>query len=224
MGFPAKNAGTVVYKEWRRLVKSLLVARNFTVLINFAIGELQLIVPGIRRLRPVCDQLTTELCANNMACIREADEAIVQLVKDSMSKLTTTMNKQLQVVAKGQPAPALGQPGVSIEQVIDPPRYYLWEPEFNGVLLWLIRTHLPFPKTLSRRLTNRKGKGKLFQVPFRCKHKLFLVSFWGNLNRKRKDELFLSFWPNEKLVPVSFWVNLKLKHHDKSFLSFQRRG
>jgi len=50
----------------------------------------------------------------------EADEAIVQLVKDCMSKLTTSMNKELQVVAKGQPAPALGQPGVPTVQVMVP--------------------------------------------------------------------------------------------------------
>jgi len=37
-----------------------------------------------------------------------------------MSKLTTTMNRQLQVVAKGQPAPALGQPGVPTAQAIVP--------------------------------------------------------------------------------------------------------
>jgi len=38
-----------------------------------------------------------------------------------MSKLTTSMNKQLQVVAKGQPAPTLGQPGVPTVQVSVPP-------------------------------------------------------------------------------------------------------
>jgi len=121
MGFPANNAGVVVYKEWRRLVNDQLVARNFTPLANFAIGEFQQIVAGMRRLRPACNQLATESAANNVARMREADEAIVQLVKDSMSKLTTTMNKQLQVVAKGQPQPALGQPGVPTAQVIVPP-------------------------------------------------------------------------------------------------------
>ena len=39
MGFPANNAGVVVYKEWQRLVKDQLVGRNFTPLANFAIGE-----------------------------------------------------------------------------------------------------------------------------------------------------------------------------------------
>ena len=121
IGFPTHNAGGVVYKEWRRLVKDQLVASNFRPRANFAIGEFQQIVAGIRRLRPACDRLATESAANNVARIREADEAIFQLVKDCMSKLTTTMNKQLQVVAKGQPAPALGQPGVPTAHVIVPP-------------------------------------------------------------------------------------------------------
>jgi len=121
MGFPANNAGAVVYKEWGRLVKDQLVARNFTPLGNFAIGEFQQIVAVMRRLRPPCDQHARESAANNVARMREADVAIVQLVKDYMSKLTTTMNKQLQVVAKGRPAPVLGQPGVPTAQVIVPP-------------------------------------------------------------------------------------------------------
>jgi len=121
MGFPSNTAGAVVYKEWRRLVKDQLVARNFTPVTNFAIREFEQIVAGMRRLRPACDQLATESAANNVARMQEADEAIVQLVKDTMIKLTTTMNKQLQVVAKGQPARALGQPGVATAQVIVPP-------------------------------------------------------------------------------------------------------
>jgi len=120
-GFPAKNAGAVVYKEWRRIVKDQPAARNFTPLANFAIGEFQKIVVGMRRLRTACHQLATESAANMVPRMREADEAIVQLVKDGMSKLTTTMNKQLQVVAKSQPAPALGHPGVPTAQVIVPP-------------------------------------------------------------------------------------------------------
>jgi len=121
MGFPANNAGAVVYKEWRRLVKDQLVARNFTLLGNVAVGEFQQIVAGMGRLRPPCNPLGPEAAANNLALMREADEAIVQVVKDCMSKLTTTMYKQLQVVAKGQPAPAVGQPGVPTTQVIVPP-------------------------------------------------------------------------------------------------------
>jgi len=52
--------------------------------------------------------------------MREAYEKIVQLVKNCMSKSTTSMNKELHIVAKGQPAPALSQPGVPTTQVIVP--------------------------------------------------------------------------------------------------------
>jgi len=99
-----------MYKECRRLKKDELVARNFTPLATFAMGEFQQLIAGIRRLRPASDQLIPESPGNNVAHMREADEAILQLIRNSMSKLTITMNKHLQVVAKGQPAPALGQP------------------------------------------------------------------------------------------------------------------
>jgi len=81
MGFPANNAGAVVYKEWRRLLKDQVVASNFTPLANFAIGEFQQIVAGMRRLRPACDQLATDSAANKVARMREADEGIVQLLR-----------------------------------------------------------------------------------------------------------------------------------------------
>jgi len=141
MGFPANDAGAVVYKEWLRLVQDQLVARNFTPLANLAIGEFQQIVAGMRRLRPACDQLATDSAGNNVASMREADEAIVQLVKDCMSKWTTTMNKQLQVVAKGQPAPVLGQPGVPTAQVIVPPLLL----PLGGPIQWGLATTDPNP-------------------------------------------------------------------------------
>jgi len=73
MGFPANNAGAVVYKEWPRLVKDQLVARNFTPLANFAIGEFQQIIAGMRRLRPACDQVAKESAANKwLVCRRPA--------------------------------------------------------------------------------------------------------------------------------------------------------
>jgi len=89
-------------------VKYQLLATNITLLANFAIGESQQIVAGMRRLRRACDPLATKSATTNVARMQEADKTIVQLVQDCMSKLTTTMNKQLQVVATGQPAPELG--------------------------------------------------------------------------------------------------------------------
>jgi len=52
--------------------------------------------------------------------MREADETIVQLVKNCLSKLTTSMHKELQFGATGQPVPALGQEGVPTLGVIVP--------------------------------------------------------------------------------------------------------
>ena len=118
IGLPANNAGVVVYKEWGGLVKDQLVARIFTLLADLAIGEFQQILAGMRRLRPVCDQLATESAANNVPRVLEADEGTVPLFKDSMSKLTTTMNKQLKVVPRGRPARTLGQQRVPTVQVI----------------------------------------------------------------------------------------------------------
>jgi len=74
----------------------------------------------------VCDQLTTESSANNVARMQAAEEAILELVKNCMRKLTTTMNHHLQGVAKGQPAPALGQPEVPTTGVIVARSYYQW--------------------------------------------------------------------------------------------------
>jgi len=144
MGFQANNAGVVVYKEWRRLVKNQLLGRNFTPLANFAIGEFEQMVTGMRRLPPACDQLATKSAANNVPLMREADKAIVQLVKDCMSKLTNTINKQLQVVAKGQPAPALGQPGVPTALVIVPPLLI----PLAAAMQWGLATGDPNPATL----------------------------------------------------------------------------
>jgi len=93
MGFPANRADVGVYKQWRRLVKHQLVARNFTLLANFAIGKLPQIVAGIRGLHPACDQLATESAANDIARLWGANKAIFPLVKNCICKLTTTINK-----------------------------------------------------------------------------------------------------------------------------------
>jgi len=120
MGFPANNAGVVGYKQWRRLVKDPLVAGNFTPLANFAGGKFSANHRRKEEITPCVRSACEISAANNVAGMREADKAIVQLVNDCISKLTTTMNKPLQVVAKGQPAPALGQPGGPTTQVIVP--------------------------------------------------------------------------------------------------------
>ena len=58
-------------------------------------------------------------------------------------------------------------------------------------------------------------------MPFRRKHKSFLVWFRVNLNRTRKDKSLLSFRRQDKSLPVLFQVNLNRKRKDKSFQSFR---
>jgi len=81
MGFPANNAGAVVYKESWRLVKDQLVARNFTPVFSFAIGEFKQIVAGMRRLRPGWNQVGTESAANNVPRRREAIRQTFNLLR-----------------------------------------------------------------------------------------------------------------------------------------------
>ena len=74
--------------------------------------------------------------------------------------------------------------------------------QFNGVLLRLIQTQLPFPKTLSRRLTNPKGKRKDKR---KGKRK-------GNPKGKRKGKhrgksIWVSFRRNLKSIQVPFRLN-----------------
>jgi len=163
MGFPANNAGTVVYIEWWQLVKDQLVATNFTPRGNFAIAELKQIVAGMRSLRPACDQLVTESAANDVARMWEANEAIVQLVKDCMSKWTTTMNKQLLVVAKGQPAPALGQPGVPTTQGIVPPLLQPLRVPIHSGPATADPNPAPFPQNALPAINQRQAQGQVIR-------------------------------------------------------------
>ena len=105
------------YTAWRNLVKDQLLARNFTPLANFPIADFQEIVAGMRRLLPACDRLATASAANNVHNMQQADEGIVQLVKDCIDKLITTMNRRAQKVANGQAVPPIGQPGVPPAQL-----------------------------------------------------------------------------------------------------------
>jgi len=205
----------------------------------------------MRRKRTACHQLGTESAANNMARMREADEGIVQLVKDSMSKLTTTMNKELQVVAKGQPAPALGQHGVPIAQVIVPPLLLprgtpiqcgpatadpnaapvaqnalpaINAPQAQGQVI-------PGASPAQVQVVPSVVFGSTLTASARTSH-FYRSSTWTSCSRcpfrvklkvKRKDKAFVSFLRQEKLLQVLFWVNLSRKSKDKLFLSFWRK-
>ena len=100
------------YTPWQNLVKDQLLARNFTPLANFPIADFQEIVAGMRRLLLACDRLATASAANNILNMNQADEGIVQLVKNCIDKLITTMNRHAQKVANDQAVSPIGQPEV----------------------------------------------------------------------------------------------------------------
>jgi len=101
------------------------------------------------------------------------------------------MNKQLQVVAKGQPAPALGQPAVPTEQVIVPPLLL----PLGSKMQWGPATADPnqatVPQSTLPAINQPHAQGPVIPAAVPAQAKSFLVSFWGNLNRKPKDKSFL---------------------------------
>ena len=108
------------YKAWRQIVKDQRLARNFTPLANFPISDFQQIVAGMRSLLPQCDQLATASAANNVVNMQQVDEGVVQLVKDCIDKLTTTLNWRSQKAANGHVLGPIGQPGLPPAQLIVP--------------------------------------------------------------------------------------------------------
>ena len=98
------------YTAWRQIVKDQLLARKFTPLANFHIADFLQIVAGMRRLLPACDQLATASAANHVVNMQQADEGVMQLVKDCIDKLTTTLNRCAQKAANGHVLGPIGQP------------------------------------------------------------------------------------------------------------------
>jgi len=71
-----------------------MLARSYlTDLHHFPDIEFQQIIPGLRRLRPACDEIATASPANNIPRMQEVDEGVVQLVKDCAKKLTKTIQR-----------------------------------------------------------------------------------------------------------------------------------
>ena len=101
-------------------MKDQLLARNFTRPANCPIADFQQIVTGMRRLLPACDQLATTSAANNVINMPQADEGVVQLVKDCIDKLTPTLNRSAQKAANGHVLGPIGQPGLPPAQLIVP--------------------------------------------------------------------------------------------------------
>ena len=72
---------------------------NFIQVGNFPIGYFQEIVAGMRTLLLMYNQLATASAANNVVNMQQADEAVLQLVKETIDKLTATMGKDGQKAA-----------------------------------------------------------------------------------------------------------------------------
>jgi len=99
------------YQCWRNAVNDQMLARGY-ISDNWHFGdaEFQQMVKGMRRLKPVCDELATASAANNMASMQEIDEAVLQLVKDCGMKQANTIRTNNHVPPPG--------PGVPPAQVI----------------------------------------------------------------------------------------------------------
>jgi len=116
IGFLIDNPGKAQYNAWRNIVKDLMIARNFvpgTTPMNYPDADFQPIFAGMRRLRPVSDQLATVSAANVSQPMQDIDKAVVHLVKDCARKLFNTWMTHPR-------APPQGQPGVPFAQGIVP--------------------------------------------------------------------------------------------------------
>jgi len=80
-----------LYGDWRQAVKDPMPARCFWTIGIFPDYHFQQIVVCMRTLRPAFDILITAAATNNRAVMRQIDEAVVQLVKDYVVKLRTTV-------------------------------------------------------------------------------------------------------------------------------------
>ena len=101
-------------------MKDQLLVRGFTPVGNFPIAHFQQIVAGMRRLLSACDELAMASATNNVVSMQQADERVVQLVKDCMDKLTTTLNRRAQKAVNGHIRGPIGRPGLTPAQLIVP--------------------------------------------------------------------------------------------------------
>jgi len=109
MGIPDDNH---LYGEWQKAVKDQMLARSVRKVRTFLDHHFQQIVAGMRILHPASNSLVTAVAANNRAIMRQIDEAVVQLVKDSGVKLGATLkNRSTGLVP-------LGQNGVFSDQIM----------------------------------------------------------------------------------------------------------
>jgi len=109
MAIPDNN---YLYGEWRQAVKDQMLATGFRKIHTFLDHHFQLIVVGMRTLRPAWNTIVTAAAANNRAVMHQIDEAVVQLVKDCGVRLRTTVKNHSTGLAP------LGQNGVFYDQLM----------------------------------------------------------------------------------------------------------
>jgi len=133
-----------LYGDRREAVKDEMLARGFKKIPPFCDYHFQQIIAGMRTLRPACDTLVKAAAANNRAVMHQIDEAVVQLVKDSGVKLSTT-------VKNGCPGlTPRGQNRVFYDQIMLSDRLLPPAPQNSGVLQRLYQTQVQFPKAFHR--------------------------------------------------------------------------
>jgi len=121
MGFTQVQAQKKMYPEWRNCAKDQMIVRGFApagrTAKDFPDNDCLPICTGMRTLRPACDLIVGAVAANDMHCLEDIEEAVVELVKDSCRKLNDTNNKGKMVV----PNPAIPPGQVVMHTSLLPP-------------------------------------------------------------------------------------------------------
>ena len=119
MGFT--QAQMKIYTEWRNCAKDHIIARGFApagrTAKSFPDADFLPICTDMRTLRPACDRIVSAVAANDMHCLEDIEEAVVELVKDICRKLNDTNNKGKMVV----PNPAIPPGQVVVHASLLPP-------------------------------------------------------------------------------------------------------
>jgi len=121
MGFTQVQAQKKMYTEWRNCTKDQMIARGFPPAGRTGKGfpdtDFMPIYTAMRTLRLACDPIVSAVGANDMHRLKEIEEAVVELVKDSCRKLNDTNTKGKMVV----PNPAIPPAQVAVHASLLPP-------------------------------------------------------------------------------------------------------
>jgi len=102
MGCIQVQAEMKMYREGRNCAMDQMIARGFTpagrIANNYPDADFLPIYTCMRTLHPACDVIVSTVAANDMHCLEDGEEAVVELVKDSCQKLNDTNYKGKVVV------------------------------------------------------------------------------------------------------------------------------